>query len=150
MDMWWAYLLLGLTCGIFSATFGVGSGILMVPALVILFSLGQKNAQGTCLAAVVVISLAGAIRYKLNPNIEVDMKLVVLLALGGVAGAMLGSSLAAWVPAGVLRKLFAVMLLLVAVKMWLYKPPLKSVPRSDTDIQQSVGGDAEATPKATE
>ena len=150
MDMWWAYLLLGLTCGILSAAFGVGSGILMVPALVILFSLGQRNAQGTCLAAMVVISLAGAIQYKLNPNIEVNMKLVVLLALGGIAGAMVGSSVAVWLPARVLRKLFAVMLLLVAVRMWIYKPPAKRVPRSDGNVQQSVGGNAAETPKTTE
>ncbi|MBN2377138.1 MAG: sulfite exporter TauE/SafE family protein [Sedimentisphaerales bacterium] len=150
MDVWWAYLLLGLTCGILSATFGVGSGILMVPALVILFNLGQRNAQGTCLAAMVVISLAGAIQYKLNPNIEINMKLVVLLALGGMAGAMVGSSLAVWLPARVLRKLFAVMLVLVAVRMWMYKPPAKRVPRSDANVQQSVGGNAAETPKTTE
>jgi len=139
MDMWWAYLLLGLACGILSATFGVGSGILMVPALVILFSLGQKSSQGICLAAMVVISLAGAIRYKLNPNIEVDMKLVVLLALGGVAGAMLGSLLAAWASAGTLRKLFAVIMMAAAVKMWFFKPPAENIPRSNSDIQQSTG-----------
>ena len=39
MDGWYLYIFVGLACGAFSATFGVGSGILMVPALVLIFSL---------------------------------------------------------------------------------------------------------------
>ncbi len=122
MELWWAYILVGLVCGIFSATFGVGSGILMIPALVLIFSLPQKSAQGICLAVMVPMALAGAIRYKLNPEIEMNLGIVALLALGAVAGALLGSSIAAWTSAATLRKLIAVIMIVVAIKMLITKP----------------------------
>ena len=117
IDLWWAYLLAGLACGIFSATFGVGSGIILVPALVLIFSLPQKSAQGTCLAVMVPMALVGAIRYKLNPDINVDITVTILLSIGAVVGALIGSGIAAWAPASVLRKLFAIIMIVVGLKM---------------------------------
>jgi len=101
MEGWYFYVLLGLVCGVFSATFGVGSGIIMVPALVLMFSQPQKSAQGVCLAAMVPMALVGAMRYKLNPEIEVDMRLVGLLSVGAVVGAVIGSSIAGWLSGSV-------------------------------------------------
>lgn len=117
MEQWWVYVILGLVSGVFSATFGVGSGIIMVPAMVLLLSVPQKSAQGICLAAMVPIALVGAMRYKLNPAIEVDMRLVGVLAAGGVMGALVGASIASVASAPVLRKLFAVVMIVMAVRL---------------------------------
>ena len=117
MESWYLYVLAGLICGVFSATFGVGSGIIMIPVLVLVFSLPQKSAQGTCLAVMVPMALAGALRYQWNPEIHMDVKIIGLLSLGAVVGAVIGASLAGWLSGSVLRKLFAVIMIAVALRM---------------------------------
>ncbi len=125
MDQWLAYVFLGLLCGILSATIGIGSGIILVPVLVLLFQFPQKSAQGICLAAMVPMALAGALRYKFNPQIEVDLRIVAWLAVGGVVGALIGSSIAGALSGGVLRKLLAVGLLVAAARMITASPPAR-------------------------
>ena len=120
---WWAYVLAGCLCGVFSATFGVGSGILMIPVLILAFGVPQKSAQGVCLAVMVPIALVGALKYKLNPAIDMPSTLVLLLALGGVAGALLGSVLADWLSALTLRRLFALLMIAAAARLFFTKPP---------------------------
>ncbi len=138
MDLWWAYVLVGLVCGTFSATFGVGSGIILVPALVLIFSFPQKGAQGICLAAMVPMALAGALRYKLNPRIEVDMLAVGLISVGGVVGAMVGASLASWAPGAVLRKLFAIIMIVAATRMLLTPQSAKRLQNVQAHPQAAV------------
>jgi uncharacterized membrane protein YfcA len=91
---WWLYILLGLAGGLFSGTFGVGAGIIVVPVLALVF--GQKSAQGMALAVMVPMALVGAIRYKMNPQIELPLGPVALLACGAVVGAVIGATLAGW------------------------------------------------------
>ena len=119
MEYWWAYILAGLVCGIVSAMFGVGSGIIMIPVLALAFSLPQKSAQGVALAVMVPMALVGAIRYKLNPEIEMDMGIVAWLAAGAVVGALVGTGFIGSVSGTLLRRLFAIIMIIVAVKMLL-------------------------------
>jgi hypothetical protein len=119
---WWPYLLAGLICGIYSATFGVGGGTIMVPILVLIFGFAQKSAQGICLTMMVPMALAAAVRYKLNPNIEVDLQAAAILAIGGIIGAVIGAGIAGWVSGVVLRKMFAVIMIVIAIKMLIIKP----------------------------
>jgi uncharacterized membrane protein YfcA len=119
VELWYLFLLLGLGCGIFSASFGVGSGIILIPALVLLFDVSQKSAQGICLAVMVPMAVVGAIRYKLNPEIEMDLKVILLLSAGAVVGALIGAGIAGWASGTTLRRLFAVIMIIVAVKMLL-------------------------------
>ena len=134
-------LLLGLAAGILSAMLGVGSGILLVPALTLAFGLTQKSAQGTALAVMVPMALVGAMRYIANPDIEVNLMRVCLLAAGAVAGAFLGSVLASHLPNAVLRRIFAIFLLVVAVRMLLPKRGAKKAP-DPTNPELSIhGGD---------
>ena len=114
---WWGYVLLGLAAGILSGTLGVGSGAIMVPALVLIMALPQKSAQGTSLAIMVPMVLTGALRYKLDADVSVSTMAVVLLVAGAIPGALLGSELAQRVPASVLRKLFAAFLIIIGAKM---------------------------------
>ncbi len=121
METWYWYLIIGLACGILSALFGIGSGAIMIPILVLGLAFPQKVAQGTALAVMVPMALMGAIRYQMNPDIDLNWRLIGLLAAGGVVGALVGASLAAIVPGTLLRKLFAVLLLFVAVHMFFSK-----------------------------
>ncbi len=123
MDNALLYILVGVLCGVFSAMFGVGSGIIMIPALVLLFHFPQKTAQGTCLAAMVPMALAGAIRYKMNAAIPVDLRVVGWIALGGVAGAVIGAYIAGVLSGPLLRKMFAVVMIVAAVRMLLVPAP---------------------------
>lgn len=134
MEGWYLYILVGLACGIFSATFGVGSGIILVPTLVLIFALPQKSAQGVCLAVMVPMALAGAIRYKMNPDIRVDMWIVGLLAVGGVVGAVIGASIAGRVSGLMLRRMFAIIMIIAAVRMLMtpgLKPKATAPPQSE-------------------
>jgi len=81
-EMWSMYLLVGLAAGILSASFGLGSGIIMVPAGVLILSMSQKSAQGTALAVMVPMALVGALLYWRDPDIEVNLRVVGLLASG--------------------------------------------------------------------
>ena len=108
MDNWWLYIMIGLCCGVFGASFGVGSGIILVPVLAIIFSFGQKSAQGMSLAVMVPLALMGAWRYYQNPEIDIRLGVVLFLSIGAVAGAFIGAKIAGFLPAHVLRRLFAV------------------------------------------
>jgi hypothetical protein len=116
-QLWWAFAILGLCCGVFGATFGVGGGVIMVPALVLIFSLPQKSAQGVALAVMVPMALVASSRYIMNPAIKVDLVIVGILAAGAVVGGVIGAGIAAWAPALILRKLFAIIMIATAVRM---------------------------------
>ncbi len=131
-------LVLGLAAGVLSAMLGVGSGILLVPALVLAFGLSQKSAQGTALAVMVPMALVGVMRYVANPNIEINFMRVALLALGAVVGAVIGSAIASHLSNAILRRIFAIFLLVVAVRMLLpgrsaAKQPEAGVPLQATE-----------------
>jgi uncharacterized membrane protein YfcA len=132
-DLWWGFLLLGLAAGLLSGTLGLGSGILLVPALVLLFHFPQKSAQGMALAVMVPMAFVGALRYKLHPEIPLDLRAVALVVIGAVLGALLGSHVAARLPAHVLRKLFAVFLIVVAARLLLSRP--RPAPPAPTDYR---------------
>ena len=115
---WWVFVFLGICAGILSGLLGLGSGIILVPALVLLCGFGQKSAQGMALAVMVPMALVGALRYWKNPEIEMDWAVVGLIILGALAGVLAGTELAPKLPSHILRKIFAAVLLLVAVKMF--------------------------------
>jgi len=111
-----SFLLLGLVAGILSGLFGVGGGILLVPALVLIFGLTQHNAQGTTLALMVppIGLLAAWTYYKQG---YVDVKIAALICVGFFFGGLLGAKFATAINATLLKKLFGVALLITAVKM---------------------------------
>ncbi|KAA3657408.1 MAG: sulfite exporter TauE/SafE family protein [Calditrichaeota bacterium] len=111
------YILLGVVTGLLSGLFGIGGGLLIIPALVLL-SFPQKEAQGIAMAVMVPIVIVGAIRYKLNAAIPVDLSLAALIAIGAVAGVLIGTSMINAVPGLLLRRIFAVLLILVALRMF--------------------------------
>ena len=121
-NLWWVLVLLGFVGGIVSGALGVGSGVVFVPMLAMVFLLSQKAAQGTALAVMVPMALLGALRYWRNPDIEVNLNMVALLAVGSVAGVLLGTEIAYHVSGHWLRKAFAVLMVVVAVRMFTMGP----------------------------
>jgi uncharacterized protein len=113
-------LLAGVAVGIFSGLVGVGGGVLLVPILVYLFKMNQKLAQGTSLS--ILLPPTGILAFlHYYRNGEADLKLGLVIAAGVVVGGWFGGGWAQQLSEPVLRKVFAVFLVIVAVKMFLEK-----------------------------
>jgi uncharacterized membrane protein YfcA len=110
-----AFIALGLAAGVLAATLGVGGGIVYVPALVAVFSFAQHEAQGTSLAIIVPTTLVAALVHARARRI--DWRTAGLLGVGGVVGGVLGASSALALDDTLLRRLFAVFLVLMAIRM---------------------------------
>ena len=111
-----ALLGLGLLAGILSGLIGIGGGVIIVPALVILFGFSQHLAQGTTLALLVPpIGILGAWTYYRHGY--VDLKTAALVCAGFFIGSLLGANLATGLSNVVLEKIFGVALLAIALKM---------------------------------
>jgi uncharacterized protein len=106
---------LGLLGGVLAGLFGVGGGILFVPTLVLVLGLTQVHAEATSLLAILPAVLAGAWRQQRYGN--VDGRAALLVGLGSVAGVAGGVELAKALPEDVLRRLFAVFMLVVAASL---------------------------------
>jgi uncharacterized membrane protein YfcA len=114
------YLLLGLVAGILSGLIGIGGGIIIIPALVLLFGFSQHQAQGTTLALMVPpIGILAALTYYKQGY--VNLKVALLIALGFFLGGLIGAKLACSLSTAVLKKLFGVALLLVGLRMIFFK-----------------------------
>ncbi len=105
----------GTGVGAFSGAFGVGGGILLVPFLVLVRHVSQKQAQATSLVLVAMAAAAGAVRYALNGEVAWLPGLVILI--GGLAGAWLGAHLVQRSPNAVLQVAFGVLLMIAGVRM---------------------------------
>jgi uncharacterized membrane protein YfcA len=105
--------LIGLAAGFFSALFGVGGGIVIVPLLVLVLHYDQRLATGTSLAAIGVIALAGAILYGLRG--EVHYGDAALVGIPAAAGAVAGAVLQQRVSARLLGLAFAGLLVAVGI-----------------------------------
>jgi uncharacterized membrane protein YfcA len=105
---------LGLAAGVLSGLFGVGGGILFVPALVAL-GLGQVEAGATSLLAIVPTAAVGVWRQSRYGNMRLRPALVVGVA--SIVGVEVGVRIATALPEHVLRRLFGLFLLLVAAQL---------------------------------
>jgi uncharacterized protein len=106
---------IGLVAGFFSALFGVGGGIVIVPMLVLGLHFGQRLASGTSLAAILVSSVAGAVTYSLHG--EVKPGAAALVGIPAVFGVLAGTAMQQRIPVDKLAYGFSV--LLAAVGVWL-------------------------------
>ena len=116
---WWLFIVLGVCAGLVSGALGLGGGIVFIPSLVLLWGFGQKSAQGTALAVMVPMTLVGALRYWKNPEIDMSLTIILLIALGALLGALAGTELASRLPNHVLKKVFSILLVIVAVRMFI-------------------------------
>lgn len=112
-------IILGIAAGLLSGLVGIGGGIVIVPFLVMFFGLNQHTAQGTTLAMLAFpVSLVGAYTYYQKGM--VDWKIAGLLCIGFVIGGYFGSKYAVNVPSLTIKRYFAVLLIIIAVKFLFY------------------------------
>ncbi len=110
------YILLGGLAGAISGLIGIGGGIIIVPALIYIFGLTQHQAQGTTLALLVPpIGLLAAWTYYRQGF--VNLFIVAFVCLGFFIGSLLGAKIAVGFSDELLRKIFGVALLLIALHM---------------------------------
>lgn len=109
-------VLIGILAGILSGLVGVGGGVIMVPLLVLLFGMSQHQAQGTSLAVLAVPVTAVAV-YNYYTEGHINIKYALVIAVFFVAGSVIGSKFALGLDQKTLKKIFAVILLIIAGKM---------------------------------
>ncbi len=120
MKVWLGGLGAGLLAGIFAGLVGVGGGIIIVPLLVYIFKMDQHTAQGTSLA--MLLPPTGILAFwKYYQSGHVDIKLAILIAIGVVIGGYFGGSWAQQINQVALRRIFAVVMILAALKMFFQK-----------------------------
>jgi len=109
-------ILVGIAAGMLSGLVGVGGGIIIVPALVYFVGFSQKTAQGTSLGLILLpVGILGVLQYYKQGHI--DVKVVCVLAVGFLAGSYFGSKIALSLPQDTLKKIFAVLMIIIAIKM---------------------------------
>jgi uncharacterized protein len=108
-------VVLGIAAGLLSGMVGIGGGIVIVPVLMMFFGLSQHTAQGTTLAMLSFpVSLVGAWTYYKKGM--VDWRIAAILSIGFVVGGYFGSKYAVSVPSLIVKRFFAVLMIIVAVK----------------------------------
>jgi uncharacterized membrane protein YfcA len=121
-------LLLGVAAGVLAGLFGVGGGILFVPAFLVL-GLGQLEAQGTSLLAILPTVAAGAWNQRRYGNLR--PRTAVVVGLSSVVGVEVGARLATELPEVTLRRLFALLLFGVAIQLvWRTRRQTSRYPQS--------------------
>jgi len=113
-------IVIGIITGVMAGMLGIGGAIIMIPALVFIMGISQQTAQGTSLAVMLPpIGIIAAYNYYKAGH--VNIMFAVVLAICFLVGSYFGSKLALTIPQNILKKIFGVLLLLVAAKMLLSK-----------------------------
>ncbi len=111
-------IILGLCVGILSGLSGLGGGFIMVPLLLFL-GFAAERAVGTSFMVILIISTSALLAHgKMN---HVDYRLGIFLGLGGIIGAQIGSRLMQYIPTATFKQAFAVILVLLAIRMFFQK-----------------------------
>src|ERR1700733_3837729 len=109
-------IVIGLVAGMLSGLVGIGGGIIIVPALVLFLGFSQHQAQGTSLGILLLpAGIFAAINYYKKGYI--DVKVVVLLFVGFLIGGYLGSKISLSLSEAAVKKIFAIVLIIIAGKM---------------------------------
>lgn len=113
-------ILIGLTGGVLSGMIGIGGGVVMIPMMLMMLAMDQKTAQGTSIAIMLppIGILAVYNYYKAG---YVNMKYAVIIAAAFIIGGFFGSKLALALPTEMVKKIFAVLIAAIAVKMFFSK-----------------------------
>ncbi len=117
-DNWLLITVMGLVAGVASGLFGIGGGAVIVPALITFFRFPQKIAVATSLGALLPpVGLLGAFEYYQQGNLEISTALYV--ALGLLLGAWFGAQITISLPAGTVKRIYGIFLLLIGLRFLL-------------------------------
>lgn len=109
-------VLIGLAAGILSGLFGVGGGIVIVPALVFFMGMSQHSAQGTSLGLMLLpIGILAAFNYYKAGNLNIKYGLIIALAF--VLGGYVGSKISLGIDQNLLKRIFGGLMLVVALRL---------------------------------
>ncbi len=120
-------IIIGLLSGGLSGLIGIGGGVIIVPALVYFLAFSQKEAQGTSLGILLLpAGILGVIQYYKDGAI--DLRVVFVVSIAFIIGNYFGSKVALSLPDKTLKKLFAVVLLVLGIKMFFFDSAKKTTP----------------------
>ena len=109
-------LAVGLIAGVFAGMFGIGGGLVIVPALMLMLKMPQLDAIGTSLAALIPpVGLLGAIEYYRTGHMKISYALVI--AVGLFFGAVYGARIMISLDAVTAKRVYAIFLLVIGVRM---------------------------------
>ncbi len=131
-------VVIGIAAGILSGLVGVGGGLIIVPALVYFVAFTQKEAQGTSLGILLLpVGILAVMQYYQKGYI--DMKVVLVVSAGFLVGGWLGSKMAVALPVGVIKRIFAIFMLITAIKMlFIDKPSKEDEVTKQTAIKKEI------------
>lgn len=128
-------LLTGVAAGMLGGMVGVGGGIIIVPALIYFLGMNQFSAQGTSLALIMFpVGILGVLQYYKQGH--VDFHMVFILAIGFVVGSFLGSKISLGLPQETVKKCFAVLMLLISIKMLFFDKPVSDKAKENPAINK--------------
>lgn len=113
----WRSVVVGAAAGLLSGLFGIGGGIVIVPALLSIMAMERRMAHGTSLAATLPVAAASLITYAAGGN--VDWPVAACLSIGAIVGAVVGTQLLQVIPRRPLTLIFVVVVLMTAVRLLL-------------------------------
>ncbi len=136
-------ILIGLAAGFLSGLVGIGGGVIIVPALVLLLGFSQKLAQGTSLGILLLpVGILAVIQYYKQGYLNVNF--VAVVSISFILGSFLGSKLALSLSDEKMKKIFAIVMMLIAIKMLFFDKPKTNTTKesgvSSTNIQQTGQG----------
>lgn len=109
-------IVIGILAGLFSGMFGVGGGIVMIPLMAFALGFNQHEAQGTSLA-VLAIPVTFLAAYNYYEAGHVNWKYAAIIAITFVVGGYLGSKVAILIDQSLLKKIFGILMIIVALRM---------------------------------
>ena|SRR5471030_1982326 len=110
------FIAIGLMAGILSGMFGIGGGVIIVPALMYLCGFSQLKAQGTSLAILLPpVGILAFISYYKRGAVNVQAGILICIFL--IIGSVFGAKIVNYIPLSILKKTFGVLMILISLKM---------------------------------
>jgi uncharacterized membrane protein YfcA len=124
-------LAIGIVAGFMSSMVGIGGGLVIVPALVLLYGMDQKMAQGTSLLMLALpVTAIGAFSYYKAGN--VNWQAALLIGTTFILGGFLGGTLANKLETITIKRIFALFMIVIAVKYLFFDKPKVTAPKGQT------------------
>ena len=135
-------IMVGIAAGMLGGLVGVGGGIIIVPALIYFLGMDQKTAQGTSLGLIMLpVGILGVLQYYKQGH--VDFRVVGVLAIGFFAGSFFGSKIALSLPQETVKRVFAILMILIAIKLLFFDNKKKSDTISKLEQSTELSGHIE-------
>ena len=112
------YIGIGIAGGLLSGLMGGGGALILIPLMLIFLKMTQHQAQGTSLAVIMFSFVSMLVYYKKG---YVNLGLAALIGIGFIIGGLIGSNLAVGIPEHILKKCFAVLMIIVGLKILFLK-----------------------------